>query len=308
MTENKTNCTDETSPKDIPIGKIVIDEAFRVRERENQDLIDDFVELFKQHKSQKAGGVNDAKYPLPAVRVLRREGNEGTYALIAGFHRYTAAQKAGMDTILAKEFIGNEDQAFELALRDNSENGLRLSRGDLKVCIEKALLRFSDKSLEIVSNLTGASKTRCCEVKQAMKQLPEYKDRFPDKVTGKDGKTQSAIKKATRKPKALPEPQEPNHEPDVVSVPNAVPVQAQPIAQEQQAVSVPTPANDDDDIIRWERLNDAPIRTQISRYCHGLENLERFLESKDDKEYLYGKVRRWLDPLSPPNRNESNRA
>ena len=304
MLENKSNSTNETHLKNIRIDEIVVDEVFRVRERENQDLIDDFVEVFEQHKPQKAGCVDAPNYPFPAVHVVRREENGEKYVLIAGFHRFMAAQKAGMDTILADEFTGNEDQAFQFALSDNSKHGLRLSRGDLKVCVEKAFLRFPDLSLEIISDMTGASKSRCSQVKKAMKQSPENKDLFSDKVTGKDGKIQSATKRAIRKPKALPEPpeqesQEPNQ------VPNATP------PQEQPTLSVPTPANDDDiEIIRWERLEREEIRTQIAQFCHALENFELKLKSIDDKDNLFGRVRRWLDSRSSlkPTHHTSNKA
>ena len=308
MIASKKGFANEEGPKYIPLGEIVIDAAFRVRECENQDEINDLADVFKLSMKE----CDDGNYPFPPVYVLRR-GNQ--YVLIAGFHRFFTAQQAKIKTILASEFVGSEDEAFRLALQDNHKNGQRLSNDDLKVCIEKAFRRYPNMSFSIISDMTGASKTRCFEVKKAMEQLPEYQDLFSEKVTGKDGRVQSATKKVKQKPKTTPESQEPDvaptqEQPEVLATqeePKGVPTQEQPkelsIQQEPPTVSTALPADDgdDDDIIRRDRLIGLPIRLQISRYCHALECFERELEGKD-KEYLYGKVRRWLDPLSPPSK------
>ena len=319
MSKNKNDYQSEASQKYIPISEIVIDDAFRVRECENKDTVGDYAEAFEQYKLQKAGGVEDAKYPFPAVHVWRRDGQ---YVLIAGFHRLLAARKAEKDTILVKEFIGDENSAFEFALKDNRKNGRRLSRGDLRVCIEKALIRNPDMSLTLISDMTGASRTRCHEVKKEMEQSPEYKNLFPKTTTGKGGKVQSA-KQTKRKPKVSQESQEPG----VVSTqekPKVEPVQEElvvvaPALQEQdgaapssarrygkhskrkpteevtpeepkglstpqepptESIALPTDDGDEFDFIRWERLESVEPTEQIKRFCHVLEVFEMKLESK----------------------------
>lgn len=277
--------------KKILLSEIVIESTFRVRVREDQDVIDDYAEVFEQYMLKES---DDVVYPFPPIHVWCR--SKGEYILIAGFHRFQAARQVGMETIIAIEFTGDEDAAFEFALSDNSRNGQRLSRDDLRVCIEKTLSRYPDKSLTIISNMTGVSRTRCHEIKKEMERLPVNENLFPNKVMGKDGRIQSATKSRVRKQKPTPILEEPELAPTSVRVLSTLP---------EPVVPTMSQAEDDElDIIRWDRLEGISARDQIARYCYALDLFEEKLkDNKKEKSILYKKVYRWVIRRYNPSSN-----
>jgi hypothetical protein len=303
--------------ENLLVESIVIDDVFRVREREYQDTIDDYTYEFAEYKLKQAEGVKDAKYPFPPVRVWQRDGK---YVLIAGFHRVAAAKQAGMESIFVSEFSGTEDEAFEIAIRDNSKHGLRLSRGDLKVCIEKAFRRNSNMSLTLVAEMTGASRSWCQKIKEELEQLSGNENLFPDKTLGKDGKYRSA-KRAKLKPKesstqveavvlSLPLPLEPDelveHEPTVgvpqepaIAMPQApdVVVPQKPDDFVAEVSSQTVDSDDEFEFILWDRLERVSPQDQILRYFHAFETFYAKLDI-ENKKHFYEKLKRWIGKIN----------
>jgi hypothetical protein len=104
-----------TGAQYIALSDIVIDDEYRVRVQENTETILDYVDVFRQYRESKDQGV---AYPFPPIRVMPT--SDGRYILIAGFHRFFAATKAGEESILAIVFGGSEEEAKEFALHDNA--------------------------------------------------------------------------------------------------------------------------------------------------------------------------------------------
>ena len=120
----------------LELSKITQDEVFRCRVQDDEETIKQYAEVFMECKKAS----KNPKYPFQPI-VVWKKGKK--YILIAGFHRFKAARKAKVAKIQVRVFEGTEDEAFMLALKDNSTHGLRLNSDDLKYCIEKALLSFT---------------------------------------------------------------------------------------------------------------------------------------------------------------------
>ena len=260
--------------KYVPLDKIIVEETFRVRESEDQNTVSDYAQVFENYMSMQKEKDN-VEYPLPAIHIWCRDGQ---YILIAGFHRFMAAKQAGMETILVHELTGTEDEVFEFAIQDNRKNGLRLSGNDLKVCIQKTFIRYPDKSLATISDMTGASKSRCHAIKNELMQQPENEGLFPGVIIGKDGKLQAAMKRVKQIPPRIRSVQEER---------NVLPVLP------ELSESFLSQAEDDLDIIRWDHLEGVPTETQIMRYRYALDIFKDKLE-KGDKQKLYKTIYRWL--------------
>ena len=102
-----------------------------------------------------------------------------------------------MKEILVKVFTGSEDDAFVIALRDNGEHGVRLSNGDLKFVIRKALERFPDKTPGAIALMVGCSRSYAARIESELSssgQLPR-----PEQREGADGRVRSA-RRAVKQP------------------------------------------------------------------------------------------------------------
>ena len=95
----------------LDLDKIVVDDSeLRVREREHEDRVAHFVEIFDQ---------------LPLIEVF---DVRGTLYLVDGSHRYHAAKADGRSSLRAKVRKGTRAAAIERALTANSKSDLSLNR------------------------------------------------------------------------------------------------------------------------------------------------------------------------------------
>jgi hypothetical protein len=189
----------------MELSKITQSDVFRSRERDDEDIIETYTEVFTQYREANERGENP-EYPFPPVWV-RKHGDE-TYTLIAGFHRDTAARRAELSEIQVKVFTGTEVEAIWFAMRDNRTNGLRLSNGDIRFCIEKALIRFPDLTAGAIAKELGCGRSYAYEIENELSasgQLPEVEQRI-----GADGKVRSAKKKVDKKSGSKPTTGKPN--------------------------------------------------------------------------------------------------
>ena len=169
-------------------------DIFREGERLCEETIETYKDVFEQFTEKKERGKNP-NYPFPVVMV-RYDGTK--YILITGHHRFHAAHRAGLTEILVQEFMGTEDEAVWLAIRDNRKHGLRLNRHDIKYCVVKALKRFPDKTAGAIARELGCSRSHANEVRlqlSACGQLPAAKKRI-----GANGKTYPVKPKAKTLP------------------------------------------------------------------------------------------------------------
>jgi hypothetical protein len=100
-----------------------------------------------------------------------------------------------------KVFEGTEDDAFMVALKDNSKHGLPMSRGDLRFCIEKAVCRFPDKSPGVIAKMLGRSRSYVSEIVKEVSASGHVV--IAEKRQGADGKTYSVKRKVKQPPAAV---------------------------------------------------------------------------------------------------------
>ena len=155
---------------------------FRCRVHDDEEIIERYAALLSEYKEAKdRGGV--VQYPFPPIKVWF---DNGEYVLLAGYHRIAAAHKVGIDIIQASVFHGSDNDAFMIAMNDNSTHGLQMSRGDLRFCIEKTVARFPDKTPRVIAEMLGCSRSYASEI---MRQLSASGNvEIPEKRVGKDGK------------------------------------------------------------------------------------------------------------------------
>jgi hypothetical protein len=212
----------------IDLSEIMQSDVFRCRECDDEETIEAYSDVFTKYKESMERGENP-EYPFPPVWIWQEHGINGeshqidpkVYTLVAGFHRFEAANKAGIDKILVRVFIGTEDDAALFAMRDNSKNGLRLNYGDLKFCVEKALKRFSDRTPGAIAKDLGCSRTYAYKIESELSTSGQLTKR--KKRRGADGRVRSAKRKATQPPpESNPNPAsdaQPSDEPESVAEP-----------------------------------------------------------------------------------------
>ena len=183
----------------MELSKIALDDdKFRCRVEDDEERIEKLAELLTEYKKAKKNNER-TDYPFPPIVVWK---NEKAHTLIAGYHRFNAAQRAKLDKILVIVFEGTEDQAVVFAMKDNSNHGLRLNSKDLKFCIKRALKRFPDKTAGAVAKELGCSRSWAYEIEQQLSGTGQLKR--PDKKQGADGRVRKTAKEVSSAPKTAP--------------------------------------------------------------------------------------------------------
>jgi len=91
--------------------------------------------------------------PLPPIVVHRR-----TMRVIDGMHRLRAAVLGGRDTVAVRFFDGDSDEAFVLAVQENTAHGLPLTAADRTAAAERILLshvHWSDRAIAAVAGISA---------------------------------------------------------------------------------------------------------------------------------------------------------
>lgn len=116
---------------------------------------------------------------LPAILVNRR-----TMQVIDGMHRLSAARLAGVQTIRA-EFIDTDEQnAFLLAVRANTDHGLPLSVADREAAAERILSWYPYWSDRAIAAIVGLAATTVGAIRErSALQSPQLNARI-----GRDGR------------------------------------------------------------------------------------------------------------------------
>jgi len=194
----------------MDLSEIKCDNLFRCRVENDEDHIEALEEVFSEYKAAMDRGENP-DYPVPPIWIYWLDGgaphhNVMGHVWITGSHRFQAANRAGLDKILVKEFHGTEEEALWFAMRDNRTHGLRLKHGDLKLCIGKALRLFPDKTAGAIAKELGCGRSYAYRV--ATELSPWGQLNRAEKKRGADGKVRSTKRKPkqsiVRKPKWKP--------------------------------------------------------------------------------------------------------
>ena len=159
-TMSQQNVTVEIALTDIKKN----DDVFRCRMKEDEATVKKLTKIYNDYKKSVAKG-EVCDYPFQPIQVWRHKEQ---HILLGGYHRLEAAGRAGLTTIQAKVFDGSEDDAFVMALKDNSKHGLRLKQGDMKMCIRKAIERFPEKSLGVIAREVGCVRSYAYRVKDEL--------------------------------------------------------------------------------------------------------------------------------------------
>ena len=180
----------------VSLSDIKPDKKFRCREHEHEPTVKKYARDFKAYQKNRDDVNAEEKlaYPFPPIVFWRSESRkDGKYILVAGFHRYHAAEKAEFDPIFAQEFIGTEKEARQFALEDN-RHGRKLSSSDLKYAIGIALKEFPDFSQGRIAQMLGCDRTYVSRIR---KQLVTSHGLTEQETTvGLDGKVRKTARKA----------------------------------------------------------------------------------------------------------------
>ena len=212
----------------IDLSKVLLSDRFRCRERENEETIERYAGLFTDFKEAEERGENP-KYPFPAVWIWW-DGNQ--YLLVTGFHRFEAAHRAGLDKIRVKVFEGTEKEAVWFAMQDNRKHGLRLSPGDLKYCIVKALRLFPDKTAGAIAKELGCGRSYAYRIESELS--PRGQLTGNEKRRGADGKERSVKRKVKQSPATVLEQPDgnPKSNQQVVDTSATIPETSKPVISE----------------------------------------------------------------------------
>lgn len=139
------------SLENLPLSLIIADEGVQPRAVLCQETITDYAQ-------QMADGVQ-----FPPVMIFL----DGTYYWLAdGFHRFEAAKKAGLSTILAEVRQGGRRDAVLYAVSANAEHGLKRTNQDKRRAVETLLNdpEWCHWSAREIARTCGVSNTFVCNL------------------------------------------------------------------------------------------------------------------------------------------------
>ena len=126
---------------------------------------------------------------FPAI-VVFHDGNQ--YYLADGFHRGLAAKRIGFKDIEADVHAGTKSDALWFALGSNRTNGHQMTGADKRHAIIVALQTWPDRSINQISEQIGVNQRYASGIKIEVSGTTN----LPKRVTGKDGKSYPASRKA----------------------------------------------------------------------------------------------------------------
>ena len=180
----------------VELSKIPLTDTFRCREQEDCKTVDEYAAVFKDYKKA-AKNKEKPKYPFPPIWIWKDK--EQQYHIVAGFHRYRAAEKAKITKILAKVFTGTKAEAMLFAIKDNRTHGLKMKYGDLKYAISKALGLSEGKTAGAIAKELGYTRSYVYRIEKELSTCGQLTDQGAKQ--GADGKVRKTTRKA--KPKAM---------------------------------------------------------------------------------------------------------
>lgn len=169
----------------IRLDQITFDAGTQIRAAIDEQVVADYAEAM----------TTGATFP-PIV--LFHDGSQ--HYLGDGFHRFMAAQRNQFREIDADVKPGTKEDALWFALGANRANGKRLTEGDKRHAIVLAFKTWPERSARAIAEQLGANNSWVSEVRsQVLGTL-----HLPDRVIGRDGKSQPASRSKT--PSERPSP------------------------------------------------------------------------------------------------------
>jgi hypothetical protein len=186
-----------STPRMIVLNEIDLSANTESRPQ-NTEVVDEYVQAWER------------KVQFPAV-IVYQEGDK--YYLADGFHRVTAAIKAGLTEIQADVFHGGRLEALEKSLGCNQIHGQRRTTSDKAYAVMKAFREFSDRSDRAIATMCGVSpnfvgKCRNAIPKKTTVLEDSSNDAESNKRMGLDGKKRRLPKKPSTAPGAQMPPED----------------------------------------------------------------------------------------------------
>lgn len=180
----------EPTEKEISLDLITLDERCQCRDRMVEHVIDDYARAIKDGDK------------LPPLEVVH-DPAAGLYYCSDGWHRAMALRRAQIGKWPCIVYEGTIKDAVRLALRANTQHGLRRSQGEVKTAITKALTEFPEWSDNQIAKWVGAAHPYVGRVRTDMGAVAAKQERLVTRT--KDGKTQTYTQKVREaKPKPAP--------------------------------------------------------------------------------------------------------
>lgn len=154
-------------PSKIPISQIRLDGDTQPRATINEDVVAEYAEQMK------------ASVKFPPIEVYQ----DGAALWLAdGFHRYHAANRAGLDSINGHIHKGTKAEAAWHSVACNQQHGLRRTNADKRKAVEMALRLKPDASDRVIAEHVGVSDKTVAAVRSTA-EIPQLAQR-----TGRDGR------------------------------------------------------------------------------------------------------------------------
>jgi hypothetical protein len=159
-----TKKTESRIEPDFEIANITVDKALQPRVTLNSEVIADYRDAY-------VDGIE-----LPPIDLIQ---NGETYWLVDGFHRLSAAQKLGFETIAAQVTKGNREAAIRAAIRANIAHGLRRSSADKRRAVQMAFGLMTETKANwtdtTIAEMAGVSSMMVGNVRKEL--YPETKEK-----------------------------------------------------------------------------------------------------------------------------------
>ena len=156
----------------IPLAKIQLRKGTQPRYEMQQDAIDEYAGIYR---------ADPAKLPPLEVFLVDHE-----FVLADGFHRFHAAEVAGLKYLKCNVHRGTFDDALHYALQANRSHGVRRSSADKRRCVEMALEAWPKLSNKTVADLCSVGDDLVADVKKTLQAVEWNQPRQPNVTTPPD--------------------------------------------------------------------------------------------------------------------------
>lgn len=136
--------TSTKAMKTLRLDQITVDDAMQARVTVDDSIVEEYAELMR-------GGHN-----FPSVEVVY-DARAKKYYLVDGFHRLSAARRAGIKSIGAVVVDGTMDEARWLSCGANKNHGLRRTNADKRKAVRAALMARPHLSDPVLAEHVGVS-------------------------------------------------------------------------------------------------------------------------------------------------------
>ncbi len=306
----------EGRPIDLPLSRIVIDEAIQVR----MDGLDS--ERVEQYTIIVENGGEMAP-------IIVFEDADGAYLLADGFHRVEAYRRAGRDVIQAQVKKGGYEAAYEFAEDANLEHGLAYSNDDKKNILRRRIrqgrtwFEWSGDGIlnprvsynEMARQLGVSQPTITSWVNNILGELSQSTSRNLEvdrsQVAGKDGRVRNTSRigsatatksKTERAPRTAPENEE-DFEDEKYSTSTHMVINAggESRVVEKRAVTPPPPStrNPDKDLAVQMEADITDVVSRLTRYDPTQVDVLRFLGKQrvEDVKAMLGQLELWAQEM-----------